>query len=111
VGDVVCIWWRPELVTPGRYQGWLKRVRMNAAPWVKKCPYNDLPRPELRATIGLEQLNPATTYVVSCDQIFAIHKPVAYGRQAKIGSTVRSDEQLPIGEGSIPAALEIRGAR
>jgi hypothetical protein len=44
----------PEFVRPGLYQGWLKRVRMAAPPWVKKYPYNDHPESDVGAVIALE---------------------------------------------------------
>src|SRR4051794_34144140 len=44
VGDVVCIWWRPELLGPDAHPAWLKRVTMNVPPWVKQFPYNDHPQ-------------------------------------------------------------------
>ena len=101
-GDVVCVWWKPEFVKPGRYQGWLKRVRMNAPPWVKKFPYSDHPESDVKAIIVLEQLNPPGTYAVPCEHIYAIHKAVAQGPGAKPGGTVRSDNLLPIGAGIVP---------
>jgi hypothetical protein len=42
VGDVVCIWFRPEIIAPGGPQSWLKRVTMNLPPWVK-FPYKEHP--------------------------------------------------------------------
>jgi hypothetical protein len=49
--DVVCIWWRPEFVKPGFYQGWLKRVAMAAPPWMKAYPYNDHPGSDVGGTL------------------------------------------------------------
>jgi hypothetical protein len=102
VDDIVCIWWRPEFVTPGRYQGWLKRVRMAAPPWVKKYPYNDHPESDVGAVIVMEQLNPSQCYAVPCNRIHAIHKAVAYGPAATVGGSIRSDQLMPIGAGIVP---------
>jgi hypothetical protein len=102
VGDVVCIWWRPGFVKPGMYQGWLKRVRLNAPPWVKKFPYSDHPESDVKAIIVMEQLNPPGTYAVPCEHIHAIHKAVGYGPPAKLGGTVRSDRLSPIGDDVLP---------
>jgi hypothetical protein len=101
VGDIVCIWWRPEFVKPGMHQGWLKRVRFAAPPWVK-FPYKDHPKSDVQAIIVLEQINPPKTYAVPCKDILAIHKAVDYGPPAVIGGTVRSDKMVPIGGGIVP---------
>src|SRR5450759_3592556 len=61
VGDIVCIWWKPGFVKPGMHQGWLKRIRLNAPPWVK-FPYKDHPESDVQAIIVLEQINPPITY-------------------------------------------------
>jgi hypothetical protein len=76
VGDVVCIWFRPELVAPGGPQSWFKRITMNAPPWVKKFPYSDHPKSDVAALIMVEQLNPPIGYTVKCKDILAIHKAV-----------------------------------
>ena len=76
VGDVVCIWWRPEFVKPGMHPAWLKPIRLNAPHWVK-FPYKDHPKSDVQAIIVLEQINPPMTYV-------------------------RSDKLLPIGDGIVP---------
>lgn len=101
VGDIVCVWWRSEFVQPGMYQGWLKRVTMAVPPWVKKFPYNDHPKSDVKAIGVFEQLNPPQTYAVPCERIHAIHKAVAYG-PAATGGKVRSDRLLPIGDGIVP---------
>jgi hypothetical protein len=102
VGDIVCIWWQPDFIKPGMHQGWLKRVRLSAPPWVKKYPYKDHPESDVKAIIVLEQLNPPGTYAVPCEHILAIHKAVGFGPPATIGGTVRSDKMLPIGDGVVP---------
>jgi hypothetical protein len=89
-------------VKPGMYQGWLKRVRLNAPPWVKKFPYSDHPESDVKAIIVMEQLNPPGTYAVPCEHIHAIHKAVGYGPPAKLGGTVRSDRLSPIGDDVLP---------
>jgi hypothetical protein len=101
VGDIVCIWWQPGFVKPGMHQGWLKRIRLNAPPWVK-FPYRDHPKSDVQAIIVLDQINPPLTYAVPCKDILAIHKAVGYGPPATIGSTVRSDKMMPIGAGIVP---------
>ena len=96
-GDVVCIWFRAEFSPPGRHQAWLKRIRLNLPPWVKKFPYNEHPESDVKAIMMVEQLNPPMTYKVRCDQILTIHKAVGYSLAgAKVGGTVSSADMLPI---------------
>jgi hypothetical protein len=99
VGDVVCIWFRPELVAPGGPRSWLKRITMNAPPWVK-FPYKDHPKSDVAALIMVEQLNPPIGYAVKCKDILAIHKAGGYSPAGgTIGGTVRAGDMLPIGGG------------
>jgi hypothetical protein len=65
VGDVVCIWFRPEVLAPGSCQGWIKRVTLNVPPWVK-FPYREHPESEVSALIMVEQLNPPINYSLKC---------------------------------------------
>jgi hypothetical protein len=98
VGDVICIWWRPEFIKPGMHPAWLKRIRLNAPPWVKKYPYDDHPESDVGALIFLEQLNPPRAYSVACKHIYAIHKAVGYIMDGEIGGTVNSAGMIPIGK-------------
>jgi hypothetical protein len=99
VGDIVCIWFRPEFSPPGRHQAWLKQIRLNVPPWVKQFPYNDHPESDVKALMVVEQLNPRRQYHVPCDQILTIHKAVGYSpARVKIGGTVNSATMLPIGK-------------
>jgi hypothetical protein len=98
VGDVICIWFRPEIVRPGGPQSWLKRITMNAPPWVKKFPYKDHPESDVQALIMIEQLNPPTGYRIKCADIIAIHKAVGYSPAGgTMGGTVSTGDMLPIG--------------
>jgi hypothetical protein len=97
VGDIVCIWWQSEFIKPGMRPGWLKRIRLNAPPWVKKYPYSDHPGSDVGALIVLEQLNPPRTYSVPCSHIRAIHKAIGYiPAGGKIGSKINPTAILPI---------------
>jgi hypothetical protein len=97
VGDVVVIWFRAEAVPAGAPRSWLKRITMNAPPWVK-FPYKDHPESEVQALIMVEQLNPPTGYRLRCADIIAIHKAVGYcPAGGKIGGTVSSRDMLSIG--------------
>jgi hypothetical protein len=100
VGDIVCVWWKPEFVKPGMYQCWIKRLTMAIPPLVK-FPYNDHPKSEVKALAMFEQLNPQRGYGVTCEHIHAIHKAVAYAPPSN-AKTVRSDRLLPIGDGVVP---------
>jgi hypothetical protein len=98
VGDVICIWFRPELVAPGGPTSWLKRITMNAPPWVKKFPYKDHPGSNVSALMMVEQLNPPRAYQIKCTDILAMHKAVGYSPAGcKIGETLGSGDMLPIG--------------
>jgi hypothetical protein len=98
VGDVVAIWFRPEVIVPGGPQSWLKRVTMNVPPWVK-FPYRDHPESEVSALIMVEQLNPPIGYGIKCEHILAVHKAVGYSPAGgTIGGTVSSGDMLPIGK-------------
>jgi hypothetical protein len=100
VGDVVCIWFRPEAISPGGHQAWLKRVTLNVPPWVKKFPYRDHPESECLAMIMVEQLNPLRSYAVKCSDILAIHKAAGYSAaDVVIGGTVNEANMLQIGKG------------
>jgi hypothetical protein len=97
VGDVVVIWFRPELIAPGKPQSSLKRITMNAPPWVK-FPYKDHPESDVQALIMVEQLNPPTGYRLRCADIIAIHKAIGYSPAGgTIGGTVSTGDMLPIG--------------
>jgi hypothetical protein len=98
VGDVVVIWFRAEAVPAGAPRSWLKRITMNAPPWVKKFPYSDHPKSDVAALIMVEQLNPPIGYTVKCEDILAIHKAVGYSPAGgTIGGTVSTGDMLPIG--------------
>jgi hypothetical protein len=98
VGDVVCIWFRPEVLAPGSCQGWIKRVTLNVPPWVK-FPYREHPESEVSALIMVEQLNPPINYSLKCKNILAIHKAVGFSPgDVEIGGSISSGDLLPIGE-------------
>ena len=99
VGDVVCIWFRPEVLAPGSCQGWIKRVTLNVPPWVK-FPYREHPEAEVSALVMVEQLNPPINYSLKCKHILAIHKAVGFVPcDVDIGSSISSGDLLPIGDG------------
>jgi hypothetical protein len=97
VGDVVCIWFRPEAIAAGYPQSWLKRITMNLPPWVK-FPYRENPKSEVSALIMVEQVNPPIGYRIKCKDILAIHKATGYSpKGGTIGGTVSSGDMLLIG--------------
>ena len=103
VGDLVCIWFRPEAVSADSHQAWLKRVTLNAPPWVKKFPYRDHPESECLAMIMVEQLNPLRSYAVKCSDILAIHKAVGHvPAGGTIAGTISSANVIAIGDGVVP---------
>ena len=77
VGDVVCIWFRPEVIVPGGPQSWLKRITMNAPPWVK-FPYKDHPEFDVQGFDDGRATEPPMGYRIKCADILAVHKAVGY---------------------------------
>ena len=73
-GDIVVIWFRPELIKDGMAPCALKRLRLALPPWVKGFPYHDHPNSEVAAALVFEQDNPRKTYSMNCRDVAAIHK-------------------------------------
>ena len=72
-GDVVVLWFRPELITPGGLPGIIKRVGMMPPPWVTSS-YRDHPQSEVLALIMLETNDqPDKLLRVRCRDLLAIH--------------------------------------
>ena len=76
-GDVVVVWFRPELITPGGLPGMIKRIGMMPPPHVKTFPYKDHPQSEVLALIMLKTNDqPDKLLRVRCRDVLAIHKVV-----------------------------------
>jgi hypothetical protein len=73
-GDIVVIWFRPELVKAGCAPSAVKRLTLAIPPWVKSFPYKDHPGSNVSAALVIEQDNPRQTYSVPCSSVAAIHK-------------------------------------
>ncbi len=73
-GDIVVIWFRPELVKAGDAPCAVKRLSLALPPWVKSFPYKDHPGSNAAAAIIFEQDNPRRTYSMKCSDVVAIHK-------------------------------------
>ena len=72
-GDLVVLYFRPELVKPGHPQGLIKRLVMAPPPWIK-FPMREQPQSEVKAILLVEMDNPRQQLIVRCDQLLGIHK-------------------------------------
>jgi hypothetical protein len=73
-GDIVVIWYRPEIIKDGMARCALKRLTLALPPWVKDFPYKDNPKSEAAAALVFEQDNPRQTYSMKCCDVAAVHK-------------------------------------
>jgi hypothetical protein len=93
-GDFVCIWQRPEIVSPGQHQLVLKRLVLDVPPWVK-FPYQDHPDSDVAAILIAEQFNPRRSYRIRCSDLLAVHKAIGY-TTGKIGrKSISTGDLLP----------------
>ena len=84
-GDIVGVWWKPEHVSPGRPQQWLKRLVMGGPPDME---YPCLRRGELEFVIVVEQLNPPRLFQIKCSQILALHRCIGVAERDAEGRAV-----------------------
>lgn len=99
-GDLVVLWFRPELVKPGHPQCLVKRLLMPPPDFVK-FPHRDSPGSEALPVVMVEMLNPHAHAWVECAKLLAIHKvlgtmPSGKGRQvsrAELRAVSSSAEQ------------------
>jgi hypothetical protein len=73
-GDIVVIWFRPEIIKDGMAACALKRLTLAPPPWVLSFPYQDNPKSDVGALLVFEQDNPRLTYSMKCSDIAAVHK-------------------------------------
>jgi Peptidase S24-like len=73
-GDIVVIWYRPEILKDGMARCAVKRLTLAPPPWVKEFPYKDNPKSDVAAALVFEQDNPRQTYSMKCSDIAAVHK-------------------------------------
>jgi Peptidase S24-like len=72
-GDMVAIFLRPELLSPGELQVRVKRLATDIPHWVT-FPYQDHPDSDVHALIIAEMLNPRRRFMVKCSSVLAVHK-------------------------------------
>jgi hypothetical protein len=75
-GDLVVIWLRPEILSPGQSQAGVKRLVRMPPQYVKAFPHREHPESEVAAVLMVETINPPQRYMVRCDDFFAVHKLV-----------------------------------
>ena len=73
-GCLAALYYRPELVPPGKLPISLKRL-VTAMPPVP-LPYREHPDSEVQFIIMVEQLNPPKRWVVECEDLLAVHQCV-----------------------------------
>lgn len=74
-GDVVCVWFRPEVLKPGGFPALIKRMVMMPPPWVTAFPHRDNPRSEVSALLMLGTNDrPDKMLEILCADVIAIHK-------------------------------------
>ncbi len=72
-GDLVIIYFRPEIVASGEFQGKVKRL-VTGVPFHVTFPWRDNPKSDGAALIVAETLNPRRQFAYPCAEILAIHK-------------------------------------
>lgn len=73
-GDLVVLFFKPELVPAGGHSAILKRLVLNIPPWVKKFPYAGHPESDIAAIVLVEALNPPQRFAFRCSELLGIHK-------------------------------------
>lgn len=87
-GDLVVLWFRPQLVELGHQQCFVKRLLMLPPDFVK-FPHRDNPGSEALPVVIVKMLNPRAYGWVECAKLLAIHKvlgtvPSGKGRQVSM---------------------------
>ena len=72
-GDLVILYFRPELVAPGSLPASIKRLVL-APPSYVKFPWREHPDSTVHALVICEQTNPPRQYHFKCENLLAIHK-------------------------------------
>jgi hypothetical protein len=106
-GDIVCVYFHPRLVKPGDAPAFLKRMVLGL-PKGLKLPFVKHPESECTPVLIVEQLNPPITYTIDFADVIAIHKAVAWGPAAKIGTTFSTKDMRPIISGKMRRATKPR---
>ena len=89
-GDIVCVWWRPEHVQPGRLAAIVQQLK-----YVPKGK-----------TVALKQFNPPHVYREAADKIAAIHRVIGWmDVTADVGGTVKLKSFYP-GDRTMSDAIE-----
>lgn len=72
-GDIVALWFRPEVVPAGAPQASAKRLVLGIPHYVH-FPWRDHPKSDVIPTVIVEQDNPRRRHSVRCADLLAIHK-------------------------------------
>lgn len=94
-GDFVCVYFRPEHVRPGGFQGAIKRLTLNIPHNVKRFPFEDHPESNVRAALMFEQFNPRHQYVMRCANVLDVHKAVGFIPHPEPGRVINDRDLQP----------------
>lgn len=84
-GDLVALWYRPDLVPAGQPQVRLKRL-VTAIPSFVTFPYREHPQSEVHALVIVEQINPRIIrFGVRCADLLAVHKFIGFAESTRPG--------------------------
>jgi len=84
VNDVVCIWFKRDVIFSGGHRCWVKRLTMKIPHFVK-FPFVDAPGSDLSPMVFTEQLNPPQRLAIPCSQVHAVNKVIGYFPAGKVG--------------------------
>lgn len=91
VGDIVGVWFRPDVLAPKSVQCIVKRLKTNLPP--KFGPGSDV-----GGVVYFEQLNPPSCFRVKSEYILAMHKAIGFvAPGAAVDGAVDSQDMLAIG--------------
>jgi hypothetical protein len=87
-GDLVALWFRPEIVPAGEHQVRIKRLVYAALPFVR-LPYREHPDGRLHPLVIVEMINPRRQFGISCGYLLAIHRFIGLAELTRPGLVVR----------------------
>jgi hypothetical protein len=90
VGCYACLYYRPELVKPGRLGLALKRL-VTAVPYHVTFPYHVHPESEVANIIIVEQHNPPHRWVVECKWLLAVHRCIGSVTDPKVRAQLEAE--------------------
>ncbi len=93
-GDLVIIYFRPELIAPGDFQAKVKRL-VTAVPHYVTFPWSDNPASDVDALIIAETLNPRQHFAYACSAILAVHKCMGHLPEDRVTEKIPAPKLRP----------------